>query len=66
MSDLDKNESEDGRRKHTLVWRPEDYERVERAAHALSQEIHAEVSVPDFMRGAILRRADEILASEAA
>lgn len=66
MPETDKHEPEDRYRKHTLLWRPEDYDRVERAAHALGQEIHADISVPDFMRGAVLRRVDEILGPIAA
>lgn len=47
--------------KHTLRWKPADFRRVEEAAKMLGDSIHAEVSVPDFMRGAVMRRADEIL-----
>ncbi|MGE3176777.1 MAG: hypothetical protein AB7G23_19095 [Vicinamibacterales bacterium] len=63
MADGDKHDSEDRYRKHTLLWKHEDYERVEQAAQALGQQIHADLSVPDFMRGAILKRADEVLGS---
>lgn len=55
------DDKEDRYRKHTLLWKREDWERVEQAARTLGQEVHADVSVPDFVRGASLRRAEEIL-----
>jgi hypothetical protein len=51
----------DEKRPHTVQWAVADFERVCAAAEALGRQIHADVSLPDFMRGAILRRCDEVL-----
>lgn len=52
---------EDRYRKHTVLWKPEEWDRVEQAAKALAEQAHVAVSAPDFIRGAVLRRAEELL-----
>ena len=61
MEDGNKQEVEDRYRKHTLLWKPGDWERVEQAAKALGEQAHVEVSPPDFIRGTVLRRVDELI-----
>lgn len=50
-----------GERRHTIRWREEDWARIERAAEKLASEMHVEIDPVDLIRGASLRRADEIL-----
>lgn len=64
MSDPVKPEAES--RKHTVIWRAEDWDRIEQAARAIQDREHVEVSPVDLIRGATLRRVEEILAGEAA
>jgi hypothetical protein len=61
MSDPGKDEPSTLTVKRTILFRPEDWERIEEAARRLTQEIHVEVSEPEFIRGAVARRCDEIL-----
>ena len=52
-------------RKHTLLWDGADWDRIEEAARKLSELTKATVSVPNFIRGAALARADELLNTSA-
>jgi len=47
--------------KHTLLWEPEVWDEMERAAAKLSTETGAEVTVPNYIRGTIERRNREVL-----
>ena len=51
--------------KRSILWRPEDWTRIEEAAKRLALETHTEVSEPQLIRGAVLRRCDEILGEAA-
>lgn len=48
-------------RKQTLLWYGSDWDRIEEAARKLSEQTKAVISVPNFIRGAALARADELL-----
>lgn len=52
-------------RKHTVLWRPEDWERIEQAAKVISDREHIEVAPVDLIRGSTMRRVDEILGAVA-
>lgn len=52
-------------RRHTVAWRPEEWQRIQDAALRLAEEAHVDISEVDLIRGAVLRRADEILAAAA-
>jgi hypothetical protein len=61
MDESSKDEPSTRTVKRTILFRPEDWERIEAAARKLTGEIHAEVSEPEFIRGAVARRCDEVL-----
>ena len=52
--------------KHTVIWPLVDWERIEKAATQVSEETHAEIEVPNFIRGAVMRRVNEILGEQEA
>lgn len=52
-------------RKHTIAWKPAEWQRIKDAADRLGSNTHIEVAEVDFIRGAALRRADEILGEAA-
>lgn len=47
--------------KHTIVWTRADWKRIEAAAQLISEDAAVEVKIPAFIRGAVLRRCDEVL-----
>ena len=47
--------------KHTVLWTPDDWEQTRAAAAALSALTGVRVTVPAFIKGAVLRRATEVL-----
>lgn len=51
--------------KHTVLWLPSDWDRIAEAADRISEETHAEVEVPNFIRGAVMRRVNEVLGEAA-
>lgn len=66
MSESGKDEPSTLTVKRTLLFRPEDWARIEAAAAKVSSQVHAEVSEPEFIRGAVARRCDEVLNDAAA
>lgn len=48
-------------RRHTVAWRPEEWQRIQDAAKRLAGDAHVDISEVDLIRGAVLRRADEVL-----
>ena len=55
-----------GKVRHTVIWDPEDWERIRSALRRLEDETHIEVKLPDYIRGAVHKRNDEVLGAEAA
>lgn len=57
-SDAVKPEAE---RKHTVVWRGGEWDRIRQAAKKLGEETHVDIPEYELIRGAVMRRCDEIL-----
>jgi hypothetical protein len=62
MTDPSKQEPQ----KQTLIWPAVDWQRIKDAAAKLSSETHADIQVPDFIRGAVRRRVEEVLEEQEA
>lgn len=51
------------KRKHTVVWDPEDWDLIERAARKLGDEQHLDLAPLDIIRSGAVLRAKEILSA---
>lgn len=56
----------DSKVKHMIVWDAADWRRIQTAHERVKAETHLDSSVPDYIRGAVQKRNDEILGPEAA
>lgn len=50
-----------GKVRHTIIWDAEVWERIRSALRRLEDETHIELKVPDYIRGAVLKRNEEVL-----
>ena len=48
-------------RKHTIVWDPDDWERIEEAARAKAEQEHMDLAALDIIRAGTRRYVEEIL-----
>jgi hypothetical protein len=56
----------DSGRKHTVIWKDEEWDKLERAAAALGEREHLGLAPLDIIRSGAIRRAEEILGETAA
>lgn len=48
-------------RKHTVVWDPEDWQRIEEAARVKSEQEHMDLLAVDIIRSGTRRYVEEVL-----
>lgn len=51
------------KKKQTILWETDDWDRIERAAQVIADREHVECSPLNLIRGATMRRVEEILAA---